>query len=105
MFEQKKIIKSFSVLVLLTSLVGCSSSAVNQGEAYRPNDEISEGPGIFSGKKGAFFLVGNNNTDSKPSKKINSTEEAVNVINQKIEQLDKDRAELEILKKQLNNKL
>ena len=104
MINQKKIIKYSFLVALLTSVVGCSSYVVNEGEAYTPNDEISEGPGIFSGNKGAFFLVGNNNTDSKPSKKINSTEETISVINQKIEQLDKDKVELEMLKRRLNNK-
>ena len=93
-------------IVLITSalLAGCSNS-IKEGEAYLPNDEIKQGPGIFSGEQGAFYLVGGNSKNSskaqKPIAKM-STEEATQAIDKKIEQLNQDKIELEALKQQLN---
>ena len=95
-----------ATIILVTSaiLIGCSSNT-RESEAYIANDEIKQGPGIFTGDKGAFYLVGGENT-RKATKPVNkmSNEEATQAINQKLEQLNQDRIELEALKQQLKNK-
>ncbi len=94
-----------ATIILITSsvLMACSSNT-RESEAYIANDEIKQGPGIFTGDKGAFYLVGGNNA-RKATKPVNkmSNEEATQAINQKLEQLNRDRVELEALKQQLKN--
>jgi len=87
------------ILIASSALISCSSNT-RESEAYIANDEIKQGPGIFTGDKGAFYLVGGENT-RKASKPVNkmSNEEATQAINQKLEQLNRDRVELEALRK------
>lgn len=73
--------------------------------------EDTQGSGFFSGKQGGFYLL-SNDTDKpkleiKQSKSVDkmSLEETSQVLNQKIQNLEKDKIELEILKKQIDKKL
>jgi len=84
-------------------LTACTSS-LEKGNTLIAADEMKQGPGVFSGKQGAFYLAegGKSKTSTpKPASKI-SFEETSITIDKKIEQLDKDRKELERLKHQIN---
>ena len=85
-------------------LSACSSS-LQRGEPLIAADEMMDGPGIFSGKAGGFYLVGGN-TDTVEAKPVNkmTLEETSLAIDNKIKQLNQDRIELERLKRQLKKR-
>jgi len=96
------------IMLLITPvfLSACSSS-YERGAYLTPGDEIKEGPGIFSGESGGFYLVGGDSKKVASSRSISemSLNETSKVLNKKIEQLKRDQIELEILKRSLNEKL
>ncbi len=121
-FKLKKISfqsKSLKTLVLPFLLVGCSSSILDngQGESFAliPADEMMQGPGVFSGEKGAFYVIGG---DKKAKPQTVSTarpvtrsvsnmdlNETSKVLDDKIKQLQRDQMELELLKREVDRKL
>ena len=96
------ILTMFSVSLAL----GACSSSYERGEELVAADEMKAGPGIFSGQKGGFYLVGGEEevTATKPISKMN-LDETSRVLDEKIEQLKRDQKELETLKLELNKKL
>ena len=100
----RKSINLLTVLVLPILLVACSSN-YERGNALVAADEMMEGPGVFSGEKGGFYLVGGEKVAAaKPVSKMNLSETS-KVLDEKIEQLKRDQIELEALKRDLNKKL
>lgn len=103
--SNKRINQKLAMIIFLAIsvfLTACSSS-FERGDALIAADEMKEGPGIFSGQQGAFYLVGGKQkaSTSKPVNKM-SVEETSIAIDKKIEQLENDRKDLEQLKRQLN---
>jgi len=102
-------VSRFGLFLIISSvsivLNGCSNS-YERGDALAAGDEMKSGPGIFSGKKGGFYLVGDPDKvkSEKPVSKMN-IDETNRVLDQKLEQLKKDQEELEALKRQLNKKV
>ena len=111
--------KSLKTLVLPFLLVGCSSSVLNngQGESFAliPADEMMQGPGVFSGEKGAFYVIGGDkkakpqtvNTVRPVTKSVSNMDlnETSKVLDDKIKQLQRDQMELELLKREVDKKL
>ncbi len=97
-----------ALLVSPLAILGCSSLSNNVGESgsYVANDEMLEGPGLFTGAEGAFNVVGGADKKVSSNKSVSAmnVEETTQAINKKIKQLDQDKLELEMLKRQLNNK-
>ena len=108
-----------AVLLLPIILGGCSSllSTSRQGETFEllPADDMKQGPGVFSGEKGAFYVVGGDknapqqtevsqsyNTKSISDMDLNETSK---VLDNKIRQLQRDQMELELLKLEVDKKL
>ena len=72
------------------------------------------GPGLFSGEKGAFYVVGG---EQKPkaqtvgtaptTKSVSNMDlnETSKVLDERIRQLQRDQMELELLKREINKKL
>jgi len=98
------LIASITIAVASITLTGCSTTPTKETGTLVANDEIMQGPGMFSGKKGVFYLVGGNSPAPKKTTYYKSNTEVMQVINKKIKQLDKDKAELEQLKTQLKNR-
>ncbi len=99
-----------AMMIIPVFLGACSSSNISP-QANHPAEspvgsDIMEGPGLFSGDKGAFYVVGGKDkaTASKSVSSL-SAKETSKIIDQKLEQLKQDQIELEALKKQLNNKV
>ncbi len=100
-------------------LVACSSNLIyEKGETFAllPADEMMQGPGLFSGEKGAFYVVGGDKkvapkttvaAPAKASKPISEMDlnETSEVLDERIRQLQRDQMELELLKRQINKKL
>jgi len=86
-------------------LSACSSS-IERGEPLVEADAMMEGPGVFSGDKGGFYIAGGKEkiVASKPVSTMSAAETS-KVIDERLEQLKRDQIELEALKKQLNNKV
>ncbi len=106
----RKQIKSSSlallaIMVTPAFLSACSSS-YERGAPLVEADEMMEGPGVFSGDKGGFYIVGGKEkaVASKPVSTMSATETS-KVIDERLEQLKRDQIELEALKKELNKKL
>ena len=81
------------LMMLFTSLfLAACSSSYERGEALVAADEMKAGPGIFSGSKGGFYLVGGEEKAvlSKPASKMN-LDETSKVLDEKIEQLKRDQ--------------
>ncbi len=101
----RKSINLLTVLAFPVLLAACSSN-YERGNALVAADEMMEGPGIFSGEKGGFYLVGGGEKVAavKPVSKMNLNETS-KVLDERIEQLKRDQIELEALKRDLNKKL
>ena len=101
----RKSVNLLTVLALPVLLAACSSN-YERGEYLTTGDEMKEGPGIFSGDKGGFYLVGGEKVApaNKPVSKMNLSETS-KVLDERIEQLKQDQIELEALKRDLNKKL
>lgn len=102
---------SFALLAIMATpaFLGACSNAYERGSPLVAADEMKEGPGIFSGDKGGFFIAGGEEKGvaSKPVStvsKMNATETS-KVIDERIERLKRDQIELEALKKALNKKV
>ncbi|MGK0272901.1 MAG: hypothetical protein ACI88H_003577 [Cocleimonas sp.] len=73
--------------------------------------EDTAGPGLLSGKDGSFSLFtkgakkSNKETIQPKSVDKMTLEETSQVLNEKIERLERDKIELELLKKRIDNKL
>ncbi len=107
--RKKVTFRKIGWLVLFTApltIMGCSSLNNNEGESYVANDEMLEGPGLFTGAEGAFNVVGGKDKNASSSRPVSamSVEETTQAINKKIKQLDQDKLELEKLKRQLHKK-
>lgn len=108
-FLRKNIhLSSLAVIAMIASpvfLSACSSS-YERGAPLVAADEMMEGPGVFSGEKGGFYIVGGEEkvVASKSVSTMNVTETS-KVIDEKIEQLKRDQIELEALKKELYRKV
>jgi len=113
--SQSKLLK---ITLLSFFLAGCSSSVVStQGERFSllPADEMMQGPGIFSGEKGEFYIVGGDKKVapepvSKPvisSKSVRDMDlnQTSKVLDERIRQLQRDQMELELLKREINKKI
>ena len=100
--------RTFLLLTIITVplfMTACSSF-FERGEPLVAADEMKEGPGVFSGQKGGFYLVGGEEKVASvtPVSKMNY-DETSKILDNKIEQLRNDQKELEELKRQLNKKL
>lgn len=107
------------LLAISLLLGGCSSSLLNTGDseplALLPADDIKQGPGIFSGEKGGFFIVKASNkkpsevtaetTDAKKSVSNMNLDKTSKILEDRIKQLEKDKLELELLKLQVDKKI
>ena len=109
--------KLFAVLVFLMLLTACSSSFPT-GEPLESADDFKQGPGVFSGEKGAFYLVGGDKKKQESVEKQNSSvtfyqkpvanmnlNETSKVLDDKIRQLEQDQKELELLKREVDKKI
>ena len=67
-----------------------------------PNHDVSEGPVSVAVKK-VLYLVGNNKAVAT-TKESMSSKQAIDAINEKLEQLNRDRMELEAFKRRLKEK-
>ena len=118
-FKTINIIKILAVSLLLG---GCSSSLLNSGDGEQitllPADEMKQGPGIFSGEKGAFYIIDGNKKKQESVEKQNSSvtfyqkpvanmnlNETSKVLDDKIRQLEQDQKELELLKREVDKKI
>ena len=118
-FQVVNVAKIFTLTILLS---GCSSSLLSSGGseslALLPADDMKQGPGVFSGDNGAFFIMGGNKKKQefveeqkssvtyyqKPVSNMDLNETS-KVLNDKIKQLEKDKIELELLKREVDKKL
>ena len=102
------ILRAFTMLMVfsLPFVLSACSNAYERGDTLVTGDEMKSGPGIFSGQKGVFYLVGGEEKASatKPVSKMN-LDETSKVLDDKIEQLKRDQRELEQLKLELNKKI
>ena len=98
--------KTLLIVLALPVLLSACSNSYERGDTLVAADEMKEGPGIFSGQKGAFYLVGGEEKApaSKPVSKMN-LDETSKVLDDKIEQLKRDQRDLEQLKLELNKKI
>lgn len=102
--RNKMTLITVTIILTVPLFLSACSSSYERGDKLVAADEMKEGPGIFSGKKGAFYLVGGESKTTNPEslKKMNR-EETNRAIDDKLKQLDQDRHELEQLKEALNN--
>jgi len=93
----------YTLMVIL--LAGCSS-AYQKGEPLVAADEMKAGPGIFSGEKGGFYLVGGKG-NSRSSSSLNemNLDETSKYLQGRINQLRRDQKDLELIKSQVDKKL
>ncbi len=92
----------YTLMVIL--LAGCSS-AYQKGEPLVAADEMKAGPGIFSGEKGGFYLVGGETKNNTPPVSEMNRSDTLRAIDNRIKQLDRDKMELEQLKEAIDKKL
>lgn len=112
-------------MVSIPFILGSCSSTATTGETFEllPADEMKSGPGLFSGEKGGFVIIGgdkkkttsatSNTTSVAPTGTTRSTksignmdlQETSKVLDEKIKQLERDQAELEKLKSEVDKKL
>ena len=112
----KKIVV-MEIVVASLFLSACSNtlSGSNESFALHPVDEMKDGPGIFSGEKGGFYIVGGDKKAKAKAEAIAAKEqssvkdlslnETSKVLDDRIKKLEKDQAELELLKQQIDKKL
>lgn len=114
------------ILVLSLFMGGCSSSILSDGGgesfALLPADDMMQGPGIFSGKKGEFYIIGGDEKKQESVEKQNDKQnssvtyyqkpvanmnlnETSKVLDDKIRQLEQDQKELELLKREVDKKI
>ena len=102
------------VLFLCFSLNACSSLK-SSGETVK-FDEDTKGPGLFSGSKGSFSLLNRETepqktvvttVDSTQSTSINemSLKETSRTLEERIQRLERDKIELELLKSRIDKEL
>lgn len=115
-FQAVSIVK---LLILSLLLSGCSGAVINHAEdeslALLPADDLKQGPGVFSGEKGAFYIIGGEKKpkpqtrNSVPSNTVSvknkNLAETSDLLEDKIRQLEKDKIELELLKRQVDKKI
>lgn len=108
---------SFSTVlfsILLLSITACSH-VKSTSEPVEFNDDI-KGPGFFSGSKGGFYLFNkdtdkknrpNHNANTRQIKPVNemSLKESSEELEERIQQLERDKIELELLKRRIDKKL
>ncbi len=108
-FLRKKLNLQFLLLIpmmIIPVFLGACSSSYERGEPLRTADEMMQGPGMFSGDKGGYYIAGGKRKPvASESVSSMSAKETSKVIDQKLEQLKQDQIELEALKKELNKKL
>ncbi len=93
------------MMVTPAFLSACSSS-YEAGAPLRAADDMMEGPGIFSGDKGGYYVTGGKEkVVASKSVSTMSASETSNMLDERIEQLKRDQIELETLKRDLNKKL
>jgi len=104
--KKRMFLLASSLMVIFSiALVGCSRYVKEDTGTLVANDEIMQGPGIFTGKKGAFYLVGGSKTTPVQAIHTRNNNEVMQEIDHKLKQLDKDKADLEKMKSQLKNRL
>jgi len=104
-----------SIAIITIIVAGCSSSTPKNDPSFLyAGGDIMEGPGFFTGEKGAFYVVGG---EKKPkaqavsatpaTKSIDTMDlnETSKVLDDRIKQLQRDQIELELLKREINKKL
>ena len=104
-----------SIAIISIIVAGCSGSTPKNGSSFsHTGGDIMEGSGLFTGEKGAFYVVGG---EKKPkAQTVNATpatksidamdlNETSKVLDNKIKQLQRDQIELELLKREINKKL
>jgi hypothetical protein len=109
--------KLFAILVFSILVTACSSS-LPISEPLESADDFKQGPGVFSGSKGAFYVVGGDKNKAEITEKKNSSvtyyqkpvskmdlNETSKVLDEKIKQLERDQMELELLKREVDKKL
>ena len=106
---RNRVFLRFAFVVTMFSVpffLGACSSSYERGEELVAADEMKAGPGIFSGQSGGFYLVGGEEkvVADKPINKMN-LDETSRTLDKKIEQLKQDQKELEMLKREINEKL
>lgn len=62
---------NWSFFIVLSLLTGCSSADIKP--VAFPNKYVKEGPGLFSGEKGYFEIIGNS-TDTQDKKQVENKE-------------------------------
>ena len=113
-------VNMLKILAVSFFLGGCSSSLLENGDSEQlaliPADEMKQGAGVFSGAKGAFYVIDPNkktkqqnevtpttsNQNSVSNMNLNETSK---VLDDKIKQLEKDQIELELLKRKVDKKI
>ena len=117
------LVNRITFIVITLSLGACSSSLLSGGGntkplSLQPADDMKQGPGIFSGDKGSFYIIGGDKNKQKSIEKQNSSvtyypkpianmnlNETSKVLENKIRQLEKDQMELELLKREIDKKI
>jgi len=98
-------------------LSSCSSATTGETFELLPADEMKSGPGLFSGEKGGFVIIGKKDDESttnsttvaatRSTKSISNMDlqETSKVLDERIKQLERDQVELERLKSEVDKKL
>ena len=112
--------KMLKILAVSFFLGGCSSSLLENGDSEQlaliPADEMKQGPGVFSGSRGAFYVIDPNKKTTQQNEVTPTTSnlksvsnmdlnETSIVLDKKIKQLEKDQIELELLKRAVDKKI
>ncbi len=115
----KKVSRERAILVALTSVLlfstGCSSSFKDAPRERRDvtgtNEDIKQGPGLFTGEEGELVMRRNTGKDKQPAAppaaaqptqaQARQLEEQSKQFDQQIEELERQRRELEALKEEL----
>jgi len=96
--------KNEIIILMLPIILSACSNTYMKGETLVAADEMMDGPGLFSGPKGAFYLVGGEEkVVTKPLSKM-SVDDTSKLLDDKIKQLKQDQIELENLKRDLNKR-
>ena len=104
-----------SIVIITIIVAGCSGSTPKNDPSFLyAGGDIMEGPGFFTGEKGAFYVVGGGKkpkaqpVSATPATKSIDTmdlNETSKVLDDRIKQLQRDQIELELLKREINKKL
>ena len=96
---------------MIAAISGCVGT-IEPGEPLGAGaDDEMPGPGIFSGESGVFILAGDSKQSEQQIVPVNqdlsnqNLQTTLDLLNQKIKQLEQQQIELEKLKLEVNKKL